>query len=339
MHLRLLMLSPLMLLLAACGNPQSGPPPLSSPTFDKALLLLRDEARSPDATVRANCIEALQVSRDPRAVEIIEQGLHDEEWVVRFAAAMASGVQKADVARPVLNTLVVHDPSGSVRAGCIYALHQFGDDTHMSDLAILIERPDSPTRANTALVLGMLGNRSAIPLLQANRNDRDIRVKFEITRALARLGDEPSLHVVEGWSLNRFSEDQLNAMTVARDIDPAIGHNILLLGMEDPPKEFPAGFTEADKDAVRKLTLQRQLLAAASLAKLKDNKGAKLAIDNLNNTDARFRELSLFVLGELLNSWQVPGIDYTLQDPDDRVRLAAATAVMKIYARAANPGK
>jgi len=59
-------------------------------------------------------------------MDIIEQGLHDPEWVVRFAAAMAAGQRKAAEVRPVLNTLVTTDPNLSVRAGCVYALRRLG---------------------------------------------------------------------------------------------------------------------------------------------------------------------------------------------------------------------
>src|SRR5689334_11545918 len=77
--------------LAGCATQKVEEDPLSGPTFERAISLLRTDAQSPDPAVRANCIEALETSRDPRAIDIIEQGLHDREWVVRFAAAMASG--------------------------------------------------------------------------------------------------------------------------------------------------------------------------------------------------------------------------------------------------------
>jgi HEAT repeat protein len=329
------MLSTLALALACCTARENGPPPLSSPTFDKALLILQKDAHDADPTVRANCIEALQVSADPRAAEIIEQGLHDDEWVVRFAAAMAAGVRKLDTVRPVLNTLVEHDPSGSVRAGCIYALHQMGDSRHMSELFQLLQRLDAPTRANTAMVLGSIGENGAIPILQMAADDRDIRVKFEITRALARLGDENSVKVVDSWALNKFSEDQLNAMIVAKDLDPNAGRNILLLGLQGPPNEFPKDFTDRDKNTVRNLTLQRQLLAAASMARLGDGSGAQIALDNLKNPEPRFRALAVLALGEMMTSFKAPRLDSMLSDADPGVRRAAAAAVVKIYARAA----
>ncbi len=336
MYLRLSVLPALILTLAGCAKQQEAPEPLSSPTFDKALIILQTQAHSGDPTVRANCIEALQVSHDPRAMEVIEQGLHDDEWDVRFAAAMAAGVRKADALRPVLNTMVERDASGSVRAGCIYALHRMGDDQHVGDLAALLQRPDLSSRANAALVLGMLGNATAIPLLQMNTENQDIRVRFEITAAMARLGDDPSQQVIVSWAISKYGEDQWNAMRVCADLPPEIGRSPLLLGLEPEPV-MPATMSAADKEQVHELTVRRQLIAARSLAKLKDGSGSKVALDNLKSTTADVRTLAVLALGEMLTGWQAPGLDPMLADNDEGVRRAAAAAVVNIYARAAQP--
>src|SRR5438874_1061292 len=82
------------------------------------------------------------------------------------------------------------------------------------ELALALQSKDPETRANTALVLGYLGDASAIPLLQQERDEPDIRVRFEITAALARLGNEAAQQVIVGWAVNRYAEDQWNAMTV-----------------------------------------------------------------------------------------------------------------------------
>lgn len=309
-----------------------GPPPLSSPTFDRALALLQTQAHSPDPAVRSECIEALQVSRDPRAMDIIEQGLHDDDPGVRFSAAMAAGKRKASIVRPVLNTLVVHDPNGSVRAACIYALRQLGDDTHMSDLAATLDDPDSSTRANTALVLGMIGDPSAIQLLKTRKNEEDIRVKFELTSALARLGDEPSQQVIVAWAIDKYAEDQWNAMTVCADLPPEVGTSPLLLGLEDAPPKLGA---DVDRNLVQDLTTRRQLVAARSLAKMHNGAGSKVALDNLKSPVPNFRALAALALGEMLTSRQAPGLDPLLSDPDESVRRATAAAIINIYARAA----
>jgi len=331
--LSMLLVLALPLALSRCGAPANDPEPLSSETFEKALAILQVQAHTGNADARANCIEALQVSADPRALEIIEQGLHDPEWVVRFAAAMAAGQRKAAMVRPVLNTLVTTDPNGSVRVGCIFALRRLGDETHMSDLAQTIESPDPAVRANTALALGKMGDDSAIPLLERHRNDDDVRVRFEITAALARLGDETAQKVVASESVNKYAEDQFTAMEVCADLPERVGSSPLLLGLGDAPPKVPPEMAAQ----VAYLTTCRQLVAARSLAKMKYNneRAAELAINNRVSADPQLRALAALALGDMLSSREAVALDKMLEDPEESVRRAAAAAVVDIFARAA----
>jgi HEAT repeat protein len=321
--------------LAGCQGPAAGPTdPLRSTAYNQAITLLLAQFRSGDPVVRANCIEALQLAPDPRAAEPIEQGLHDSAWVVRFAAAMAAGRRKAANLRPVIEPLATTDPNGSVRAACVYALRRFGDTSHMTELAGAVAAADVSTRANTALILGLLGDESAIPLLKSRRSDADIRVRFEITAALARLGDDQARQVIAGWAVNRFAEDQWTAMTVCGDLPAAVAMSPLLLGLQPAPRlpaDAPRGLSAPE---IQALTTRRQLVAARSLAKLRNGAGAKVAIDNLSNPDASLRALALLALGEMLEPERVPGIEPLLADPDDAVKRAAAAAVVTVFARA-----
>jgi HEAT repeat protein len=318
------------LTLSCCGDPRGGGEPLSSGTHEMALAILQTQAHSGDAQARANCMEAMQVTADPRAQEIIEQGLHDAEWVVRFAAAMAAGEQRLAAVRPVLNTMVANDPNLSVRVGCIYALSRLGDDSHVTELGRMMAAPDPAVRANASLVLSKLGPAS-ITLLQRYRDDPDVRVRFAITAALARLGDESAMRVIVSECVNKFAEDQFNAMEVCGDLPQYMGNSPLLLGLSDSPTTVPA-----DAPDVAYLTTTRQLIAARSLAKMKYNneRAAQLAIENLKNPDPRLRALAALALGDMLTGWEAPALDDLLRDPDESVRRAGAAAVVNIYARA-----
>lgn len=322
------------LMVAACqpARPAAPTEAMESPAYVKAVAMLQTDARSPDPTVRANCIEALQLSRDPRAVVIIEQGLRDEQWVVRFAAAMAAGKRKAKSTLPALETMATHDPNESVRVAAIYALKRMDRTSRMSDLARMLESPDPSVRANTAYVLGILGDPSAIGLLEAHRNDADIRVRTELTSALARLGDPQAQTVVAGWAVNRFAEDQYNAMTVCADLPLMVSESPLLLGLQPMP-ELPVDMTPADRAGVQERTTRRQLVAARSLAKLRNGSGSKVAIDNLQNPTPNLRALALLALGEMLTPAQLPGIYAYLDDPNENVKRAAAAAVINVFER------
>jgi HEAT repeat protein len=319
------------LLFAGCQAPRpASPDAMTTPAFIRAVGFLQEQSRSPEPAVRANCIEALQTANDPRALQVIDQRLNDPAWVVRFAAAMAAGRRKALTVLPTLETLATADNNGSVRAASIYALNRMGRSKNMPALAQLLADPEPSTRANTAMVLGMLGEPSAIGLLDSRRDDPDIRVKFEITAAMARLGDEPSQQVIVGWALNRFAEDQWNAMMVCGDLPRSVASSPLLLGLEPAPAKLPA---DVGEEQVHMLTARRQLVAARSLAKLGNGAGARVAIDNLQNPEPGLRALALLALGDMLTPAQLPGIVGFLNDPDDGVKRAAAAAIIEVFGR------
>jgi HEAT repeat protein len=331
-HLPILLMLVMPLALSCCSGGRSGPEPLSSGTFEQALSILQTQAHSGSAAARANCLEAVAVSPDPRVPDMIDRGLHDPEAAVRFAAALAAGERLATNVRPVLNTLVVHDPDLNVRVGCVYALWKLGDETRLSTLGQTIAAPDPRVRANTALVLGKMGRSSAV-LLERYRDDPDVAVRFAITAALARLGNPMAEQVIISESINKFAEDHFNAMEVCADLPVDRGSAPLLVGLGDG--KVPAG---ASRDA-EYLTTCQQLIAARSLAKMKYNSelAAQVAIDNQQNPDPRLRALAVLALGEMLSSHDAPALDPMLKDPDESVRRAAAAAVVNIYARAARP--
>ncbi len=109
----------------------------------------------------------------------------------------------------------------------IYALQRMGDNTHMSMLAQTFKSPDAVTRANTAMVLGIMGDPSAIPLLKSQPSDMDVRVKLAKTVALARLGDTNSQDALLGMSVNRYAEDYYTAIATCPDIRRPEVTNIL----------------------------------------------------------------------------------------------------------------
>lgn len=320
------------LVVSGCGPARPAVPreAMESPAYVKAVALLQTQSRSSDPIVRANCIEALQLSRDPRVQSIVEQGLRDDEWIVRFSAAMAAGKRKSRVTLPALETMAGNDPNGSVRVAAIYGLKRMDRPQRMNDLVAALGSADPSVRANTALVLGLLRDNSAVPLLETVRNDPDVRVRTEVTSALARLGDTAAQEVVVGWAVNRFAEDQYAAMMVCADLPQSIAESPLLLGLEPVPAKISAG---ADPATVQDLTTRRQLVAARSLAKLRNGSGSKVAIENLQNPSPNLRGLALLALGEMLTPQQVPGIEAFLNDPDEGVRRAAAAAIIEVFER------
>ena len=101
-----------------------------------------------------------------------------------------------------------------------------------------------------------------------------------------------------------------------------------------PPADKEITSAGGDPKQVAYLTMRRRLVAARSLAVLKDGSGAQLALDQLKNPDPSLRSLAALALGEMLTPEQCPGLEPLLNDPDDGVRRAAAAAMIKVIARA-----
>jgi len=307
-------------------------------SLEKSMVILQMQATSPDPAVRANCIEALLPSRDPRAMNVIEQGMYDREWVVRFASVMAAGKRKDTGYKPKLVAMAANDINDSVKAAAIYALRQLGDTANMNALAKFLESPDWSVRANTAMVLGLMGDPSAIPLLLSMHRETDTRTKFEITAALARLGDKNAQKIISALAISQFAEDQWNAMIVCADLPADVAVNPLFLGLVDPPPQTPAD--------LRGLTVRLQLIASRSLGKLGApqfetppgskthvRRPAEIAVENLTNDDPGIRALAAFALGEMLVPQQAAALTPLLNDPDTTVQRAAAAATVNIYSR------
>ncbi len=319
--------------LAGCGGPTASPEEVElsgvaqvrSAALERSIVLLQVQARSKDPGARANCIEALQPLEDPRVQEVLEQGLHDNDWIVRFAAAMSAGQRKELRLKSRLVVLAETDVNNSVRVAGIYALNRLGDTSYMNVIPKMITDPSATTRANTATVLGLLGNPSAIPLLQTRRGETDPRVRFENIAALARLGDSSAQRVVTSSALSKYAEDQWNAIVVCADLPKEVAANPLLLAFRQPLKIT---------NGTREMEVRRQLLAARSLAKQGSVQGGNFCLGMLRDDDSRLRVLAALALGDILSPAGEGRLVPLLQDQDASVQRAAAAGIVSVWARA-----
>jgi HEAT repeat protein len=322
-------------LLAIPGCPPASPATQQSieeaahgPAMDRAVVLLQLEARSKEPDIRANCVEALQPLTDDRSLDVIEQGLHDPDWVVRFASCMACGHRKVKTLGPVLQSMAVTDPNENVQVAAIYASARVGNTTSMGRLAETLSGPDVSVRANTALVLGLLGDKSAIPLLQSRAKETEPRAKFEITAALARLGDPSGITALVAFSVSKYVEDRIFAMSTWPEIDNPDAADVLLSGLQDPMPGIKNPSHE-----VRLMSARIQLTAARGLGKLGNRAGRKVAVEGISDANPEIRSLAALALGNILDPSEDGALVHMLSDPDERVRVAAAGAIIELHTR------
>lgn len=298
--------------------------------MEKAVGELQAQFKSGDAVTRANCVEGLQPLWDPRGTTVIAQALGDEEWVVRFAGAMAAGKRKLEELKPALERMVREDANEGVQVAAVYALRKMGEPGHEEVVRAALANRDPSVRASAAMVIGLRGNSSAMGLLQGRATEQDDRVRMETTVALARLGDAKAQEVITALAISKYHEDQMLAMEVCGDLTDGVSLRALAVGLQDPPKEILEKMT-ADE---RGLLVRKQLVAARSLARRGSMVGAEVARAHLWDGDGEVRSLAALALGEILSPrGALQRLGPLLDDKDAAVRRAAAAAVVKAYAR------
>ena len=174
-------------------------PPTGAEGRELALSILLQAARSPDPSQRANSLEALSSER-AALKDVLRESLGDPNRGVRFAACMCAGRVRLESMGNLIEPLAL-DESGSVRAAALFALSRMGRRVDLTPLAALAMSDDPEVRGNAVLVLGELGDRSAIPLIEAVAGrplksgdvTRARIVDLQCAEALAKLGQRQAL--------------------------------------------------------------------------------------------------------------------------------------------------
>ncbi len=183
-------------------------------TYGDARITLRQAAEDPDPQVRMKALEALAAAEGPSAGTIMLQSLRDDYAPVRSAAAMAIGDVRYGPAKPVLLEMIKDtDDHPKLKCAMIYALHRLGDDSCTGQLGGMIRHKDKWVRATAAMVMGRMGEPSAkAPLKSLQRTDHDPVVQLQVVEALAQLGDERSLVLLEAFTKSQYMEDRIIAV-------------------------------------------------------------------------------------------------------------------------------
>ena len=168
--------------------------------------------------VRATAYEALE--GDPDALyEAAPFGLIDENRGVRFVAAMSAGDAGLAGLAPLISPLL-SDPSASVRAAAIYAMNKIGEGADPSPLASMARSDDPEVRANAYLVLGLMGNPSAIPLIESTlgkgmRLVNPMRVRLtelQAAEALVLLGDQDDIEPIRAALFTPVEQGEITVL-------------------------------------------------------------------------------------------------------------------------------
>lgn len=316
------------------ADPSSPDQTTVAPTGDDAAVIreraieqIITSSRSEDPFLRANAIESAH-DLPERVVQLVHLGLRDENPVVRFVAVATVG--KLKLADLVGSVEKLHDDvSPSVRAAVLFALRRCGRAVDLSPLADMFVQPDPTLRGNVALLLGELGERSAIDMLKIlseaplDRNlivEQEEIVRIQIAEAMVLLGDDLALEVLRASAYSPYDEVRIIAVrALGSVVDRKFERGLINLLDQNP--------------------IELKLAAAESLARITqvhDPNRARVEKEVLSRAmqGARWdapavRAQAALVLSTLNSPAAAALRARLLDDPHEQVRLAAAAAIIR----------
>ena len=323
--------------LAGCaGGAKRAEPPLGpapdavtlSEARERAIGLLDELAQHADPQVRGNALEGL-LDAPGRSRAALSRALQDPSAGVRAIALMGIGrARRADLVGEA--SVLVRDPSPYVRVSAAYALAANGDASAMGEVATALLHADEPRlRSHAAMVLGELGNRSALPLLYEALGKPmpmapagQVRLmSLQMSEAMVKLGDTDQVQPIRA-ALYPGRIDDLEATAMAAGILGAVGDHgsieqlvLLTARLDDRDRPMPA---------------EVRLSAAYALAKLGRRQGDFIARAYLNDPVGSIRGQAALLLGEIGKGEYLGDLEAMLNDPDPRVRVHAAAAVVRL---------
>jgi len=289
----------------------------------RAIAIVRGAIDSDNPVLRSNAVE-LAAMIPGEAMPIVRKGLRDDNEAVRYAAAVTAGRLNLKYLAPTMRALL-KDEHASVRAAALYALHRMGEDVDITPLAEMLMGRDVRLRAHVATILGLIGDRSAIPLLQqaaqrpmpkTTSANQEAVVRTQFAEAMAKLGDEGALEALRSGAFSPFGEVRvLSVMAMGAVGDQrmatAVGQFV-----DGPPVEL-------------------QIAAAGTLARLGDERGRAVVLGKAQSPDPVIRSQAAWALGWFSDAATEAKIGAMLNDEHPQVRIHAAASALRRTGRRA----
>jgi apolipoprotein N-acyltransferase len=310
------------------GRPVRAALPVSASGDDRtnAQTLLDEASRSPDPMIRAIAIEAMEP--DPALLEpAVRRGLGDPNPGVRFVAAMVGSKAGLEGLAPLVEPLRM-DANESVQASAILALHRCGRKVDLAPLARMIFSPSAEVRGNAAMVLGELGNRTALPMLSEalltpmpRALPAQVRVvDLQIGEAMVKLGDTAQLEPIHAALFSR--SDQGECIGLACQIVGSLRDQSAIPMLQ---RLIDAGGSDTRPTEIR-------LVAAVAVMQiLRPGPSSLVELGVLGSQDARpeVRGIAARLLGSYQTPESIAALGRLLRDRDPAVQVAAAAAVLR----------
>lgn len=314
---------------------QPGVPVVSSgDLYQSSVELLQFASRPRYPVLAANAIEELTV--DPAALrKVVGPALVSPNRGLRFVATMAIGKARlTDMANLVQPLLM--DQSESVRAAAIFALVRLDQPVDQSPLARMVRSDDPEVRGNAIMILGELGNPSAIPLLRSTiglgmtRTDPARRkiTELQLAEALAKLGEDSELEPIRAALFSPSQQAEIIALAcqiVARVHDGGAISTLQAIAY--------SGGAVARPPEIRLLAF----IAIAELGGGDPSICLEFAQTFLGSKNPQLRALAVRALAGCGGTSELAAIEARLYDSDPMVQLAAAGSVVRLRSKGQFP--
>lgn len=277
------------------------------------------------AELRADAIQGM--ASEPQLLEpLVTQGLADDNRGVRFVAVMTIGRFKMDSVCHLLEPML-RDESESVQAAAIYGMRQCGMKVDQTPLASMVASDNPEVRANAAMVLGELGNPSAVPMIRQAAGTgmerasgaRAKMVQLQMAESLVMLGEEDEIVAIRATLFAPPEEGELTAlacMISGRLRDERVVADLVRLARRTGRYQQPAEIRMA------------ATWALAHMGTAQASTDVPLAY--LSADEFQLRVQAALTLGEIGDPAVLRALSEKLSDSSPRVQVAAAAAILQI---------
>lgn len=324
-------------LVAVTGCVPSKSHPNRDLVYRDALAVIRQAADDKKPAVRAYTMELLPKAMGTKAGAMFKQALSDPVAEVRFAAAMGIGDVRYEPAKEKLLIMAKEktegaEPDARVYCAIIYALHRLGDDTHTSDLAVMLADRRKNVRASAVVAMGRMKESSAKRVLkQVIGEEADQGLRLELTKALAMCGDVRSQRLLESYTMVRFVDERVLAIEAMSDLKSRTGPNVYSQRFEDD--ESPRVRVTAAGALAREDMASREMLEYCLRAATKPYDVMLEALEDREPTDAEvisLEQLTAKALKYFDDDCAVAALKMLLKADNKNTRVTAAASLLEM---------
>ncbi len=291
---------------------------------ESALSILAQATESKNPRLRANAIEALEYAPKIVLERAVRVGLGDENRGVRFVAAMMIGKQQLCNISLLLEPLLI-DESQSVQAAAMYSRVKCGGVVDLNPLAEMLNSDNPELRGNAAMILGKLGNTSAVQMIRNALKStpssispiRRRLINLQMAEALVLLGERDELEVIRAAIFSSSQEAEVTAIACQiagrlRDVEVTSTLESITL----TPQRYP--------DEIR-------LVAATALAEINPTRVPMEPVLRFTSSEsANLRSQCATCLGVQGNQLNLGPLTLMMDDSDPIVQISAAGAVLRV---------